>query len=265
MSTVLITGGTSGIGLAAARNLASSGLRVFACSRREPQEGLGEGISWVEMDVCNDASVDEAVSRVEAASGKIDAVICNAGFGIFGSIEETSMEAAARQFDTNIGGVLRVVKRVLPAMRERRGGRIVLVGSLAGRVPNPFQAHYSASKAAVESLAGALYNEVLPFGIRVSLIEPGDIDTGFNDAMDWSGAEESAYGDALRSCEQVIREALPKAPGPSIVADVIQKAITARRPRFRYSVGPDSTYVSIGKRFFPDWLVLRLLRVHFRI
>ncbi len=265
MPTVLITGGTSGIGLETSRTLVRAGFRVFAASRHEPDTPLGDSITWVEMDVCSDESVDKAVSQVEASCDGIDALVCNAGFGIFGSIEEVSLEAAQRQFDTNIGGVLRATRRVLPAMRERRSGRIALVGSLSGRAPIPFQAHYSASKAAVEAIAGALYNEVMPYDIRVCLIEPGDINTPFNVAMDWSEGGASHYAERIERCEQVIRDSLPKAPGPEVVARVIEKALTVSRPRFRYSVGPDSILVPLGKRLLPDWAVLRLVRDHFGV
>lgn len=265
MGSVLITGGTSGIGLAASEALAAQGYRVFAASRNEPADSLGENIDWIAMDVCNDESVDKAVTQVLAACGSLDALVCNAGFGIFGSIEEVSMEAFQRQFDTNLGGTLRVVKRVLPLMRQAQSGRIALVGSIAGRAPIPFQAHYSASKAAVESIAGALQNEVHPFGIRVSLIEPGDINTPFNAAMEWDDVGESHYAERIRDCEKVIIESLPKAPGPEVVANAIVKALTARRPRFRYTIGPDSFLLPLGKRIFPDWLVLRLIRDHFRV
>ena len=265
MPSVLITGGTSGIGLETSHALARRGYRVFAASRSEPKDALGHNIDWVAMDVCNDASVDQAVAQVEAACDSIDALVCNAGFGIFGSIEETSMDAAQRQFDTNLGGVLRCLKRVLPAMREARSGRIVLLGSIAGRAPIPFQAHYSASKAAIEAIAGALYNEVRPYDVRVSLIEPGDIDTPFNAAMDWSEGAASVYGDRIRACEDVIRESLPRAPGPQVVANTIVKALAAKRPRFRYTVGPDSLLLPLGKRLFSDGLVLRLIRNHFKI
>jgi NAD(P)-dependent dehydrogenase (short-subunit alcohol dehydrogenase family) len=226
---------------------------------------LGENIDWVEMDVCNDESVDQAITQVLAACGSLDALVCNAGFGIFGSIEEVSMEAYQRQLDTNLGGTLRVLKRVLPGMREARSGRIALVGSIAGRATIPFQAHYSASKAAVESIAGGLYNEVRPFGIEVALIEPGDINTPFNAAMEWDEGSDSHYAERIRSCERVILESLPKAPGPEVVADAIVKALTSKRPRFRYTVGPDSIIMPLGKRLLPDWLVLRFIRDHFKI
>lgn len=265
MASVLITGGTSGIGLATCRALAAVGYRVFATSRNQPTDPLGAGIDWVTMDVCSDESVDKAVTQVLATCGSLDALVCNAGFGIFGSIEEVSMEAFQRQLDTNLGGTLRVLKRVLPRMREAQSGRIALVGSIAGRATIPFQAHYSASKAAVESIASGLYNEVLPFGIRVSLIEPGDINTPFNAAMEWDGGNRSVYAERIRKTEQVILESLPKAPGPEVVANAIVKALSARRPRFRYTIGPDSIVMPLGKRLLPDWLVLRLIRDHFKI
>jgi NAD(P)-dependent dehydrogenase (short-subunit alcohol dehydrogenase family) len=262
--TVLITGATSGIGAAAAAALAREGFEVFGSSRREPSEPP-PNMHWLAMDVCDEESVAKGVTQVISAAGRIDALVCNAGFGIFGSIEEVSIEASMRQFDTNFHGVLRTLRCVVPHMREAREGRIALVGSLAGRAPIPFQAHYSASKAAVESLAGALHNELRSFGVHVSLIEPGDINTPFNAAMEWSEAEQSHYGDQIRSCEEVIRESLPKAPGPELIANAILKSLTARRPRFRYSAGPDSLLVPLGQRLLPDWLVLRMIRDHFKI
>ena len=265
MGSVLITGGTSGIGLAACRALAANGYRVYAASRNKPTDSLGANIDWIAMDVCSDESVDKAVTEVLAACGSLDALVCNAGFGIFGSIEEVSMAAYQRQLDTNLGGMLRVLKRVLPQMREAQSGRIALVGSIAGRATIPFQAHYSASKAAVEAIASGLYNEVLTFGIQVSLIEPGDINTPFNAAMEWDEGRDSHYAERIRRTEQVILESLPKSPGPEVVADAIVKALTAKRPRFRYTIGPDSLIMPLGKRLLPDWLVLRFIRDHFKI
>lgn len=264
MPSVLITGGTSGIGAAAAEALAKRGFQVYVTSRNEPPQPV-PGSKWVRMDVCDAESVASGVSEVLAAAGSIDHLVCNAGFGIFGSIEEVTDEAAQRQLDTNFHGVLRTLRAVLPHMREARSGRIALVGSLSGRAPIPFQAHYSASKAAVEALAMSLSNEVKDFGIRVSLIEPGDINTPFNDAMAWEADEDSPYGDKIRACEQVVRDSLPKAPGPEVIANVIVKALTASRPRFRYPAGPDSLLVPIARRLLPDWIALKLIADHFKV
>jgi len=260
---VLITGASSGIGAAAARRLVADGFQVFGTSRK-PRTDAGDGIHWVEMDVCQDDSVDRGVAAVLEAAGGLDAVVCNAGMGIFGSIEEVTIEDARAQLETNFFGVLRVLRAVLPGMRTAGSGRVLIVGSLAGRAALPFQAHYSASKAAVDALAAGLANEVRPFGLHVSLIEPGDIKTPFNDAMRWeTSPERSAYADALARCEHVIRVSLPKAPPPEDVADTIARALAARRPRARYTVGADSWLVPIGRRFLPDRIALDLIRRHF--
>jgi NAD(P)-dependent dehydrogenase (short-subunit alcohol dehydrogenase family) len=266
MQTVLVTGASSGIGAATAEHLARQGFRVFGTSRsqRSPSPDAA-GVHWLAMDVCDESSVGKAVAELLGEAGRLDALVCNAGFGIFGSVEEVSIEDAQRQLDTNYFGVLRVLRAVLPHMREQRAGRVVLVGSLAGRASIPFKSHYSASKAAVDSTVMALRNEVGRLGIHVSLVEPGDINTPFNEAMSWGEGEASPYGDAIRSCEAVIRESLPKAPGPEIVAKTIGKALAAGRPRVRYSVGPDSTMVPLSRRLLPDWATLALIRSHFKL
>lgn len=260
---VLITGASSGIGAATAALLAEQGFTVCAASRR-PAAGPVPA-RFIAMDVRDEASVRGGIARVAAETGPLDALVCNAGFGIFGSIEETPLDRARAQVETNVFGTLNAIRAALPGMRERRRGRIVVVGSLAGRAPIPFQAHYSASKAALDALTLALRLEVAPFGIGVSLIEPGDIRTGFTDAMDWGAREGSPYGDRLRSCEAVIRGALPKAPGPEVVARAILRALTDRRPRVRYTVGPDSRLVPLGRRLLPDFLSLELIRSHFDV
>ena len=262
--SVLITGASSGIGAASAALLHARGFRVFGTSRDPAACNPDTGVNWVALDVLDEESVRKAVAEVRAAAGGIDALVCNAGTGIFGSVEEVSIERAREQLDTNFFGVLRTLRAALPFMREAGSGRIVLVGSLAGRAPIPFQAHYSASKAAVDALSLALHNELRPHGVLVSLVEPGDIRTAFNDRTIWAG-DGSAYGEAIRHSEQVIRETLPKAPGPEIVAKTVLRALTARRPRVRYTVGPESWLVPIGRRLLPDRLMLRFIRDRFQL
>jgi NAD(P)-dependent dehydrogenase (short-subunit alcohol dehydrogenase family) len=217
------------------------------------------------MDVRDEEAVRAGVALASRSAGRLDALVCNAGFGIFGSIEEVPLATAREQFDTNLFGVLSCVRAVLPEFRTRGSGRIVLVGSLAGRVPIPFQAHYSASKAALDSLSQALRMELAPFDVAVSLIEPGDIRTAFNDATDFSLAGRSAYGARVARCEEVIRRSLDQAPDPSVVARTILRALSARRPRTRYPVGPDSRLVPLGRRLLPDWIAERLVRAHFQV
>jgi short-subunit dehydrogenase len=260
---VLVTGASAGIGAATAARLVARGFRVFGTSRKAGR--AQDGIEWVRMDVTDDDSVASGVRGVIDRSGAIDGLVCAAGYGVFGSVEETSLARARAQFETNVLGVLRLLRAVVPGLRQRGAGRVIVVGSLAGRAPIPFQAHYSASKAALDALTLALRNELHGTGVFASLIEPGDIRTGFNDHMDWGDRSPSAYGDRIAKCEKVIRESLPKAPGPEIVALVIERALTARRPRVRYCVGPDSRLVPWGRRLLPDALSLALIRDHFRV
>ncbi len=264
--SVLITGASSGIGAATARLLNERGFRVFGTSRRPEARGPGDPpIRWIRLDVRDEESVGAAVEAVLGETQVLDALVCNAGMGIFGSVEEVSLSEAREQFDTNFFGTLATLRAVLPHMRERGSGRVVLVGSLAGRAPIPFQAHYSASKAAVEALSLALRNELYPCGVHVTLVEPGDIDTPFNDAMDFESQAGSAYGERIRRCRGVIEESLPKSPPPERVAAAIHRAIRARRPRVRYAVGPDSFLVPLGRRLLPDAWMLRFIRAHFRV
>jgi NAD(P)-dependent dehydrogenase (short-subunit alcohol dehydrogenase family) len=247
-----------------AERMASRGWRVFGTSRR-PREGT-DGIEWLSLDVCEDDSVSAALETLFERVDALDGLVCNAGWGIFGSVEETPLERARAQFETNFFGVLRVLTPVLRHMRERNRGRILLVGSLAGRAPIPFQAHYSASKAAIEALAFSMANEIAPWNVSVSLIEPGDIDTAFNDGMDWGESHlDSAYTERAQRCEKTIRESLPRSPGPGIVADAVEHALTARRPRLRYAVGREARLVGIGKRMLSDRLSLSTIRSHFGI
>ncbi|MFK7894850.1 MAG: SDR family NAD(P)-dependent oxidoreductase [Myxococcota bacterium] len=277
--TVLITGASSGLGASMAEKMLGLGWRVFGTSRRPhvPDEGgsqaaRGAGpqgareIEWIPMDVCDDASVQAGLEKVYAETPHLDGLVCNAGFGIYGSVEETSLERARAQMETNFFGVLRVLTPVLARMRARNQGRILLVGSLSGRVPIPFQGHYSASKAAIEALAFSLANEIHTFDVDVSLIEPGDINTAFNDVMDWGDLPpESAYAERAKLCEESIRESLPKSPGPEIVADAVAHALTSARPKLRYAVGKEATMVGLAKRFLSDRLTLRTIRDHFGI
>ncbi|MFO0689604.1 MAG: SDR family NAD(P)-dependent oxidoreductase [Myxococcota bacterium] len=269
---VLITGASSGLGAAMAARMLERGWRVFGTSRKPRSASsdatpAGAGaIEWIAMDVCDDGSVEAGLAAVFEKTDRLDGLVCNAGFGIFGPVEETALERARAQFETNVFGVLRVVRPVLARMRARGAGRILLVGSLAGRAPIPFQAHYSASKAAIEALAFSLANEIRPFGVSVHLIEPGDIDTAFNDVMDWGQSPPaSAYAERRARCEKTIRESLPKAPKPAIVADAVAHALTAKRPRLRYAVGNEARLVDLGKRLLSDALNLKLIRDHFGI
>ncbi len=261
-TTVLVTGASSGIGAATARLLAERGFRVFGASR---SPATIPGVHWIGMDVRDESAVEAGVREVLARAERLEAVVCCAGYGVFGSVEETTAARARAQLETNYFGTLLPMRAVLPAMRAQGAGRIVVVGSLAGRAPIPFQAHYSASKAALDALVLALRNELRSTGVHACLVEPGDIRTPFNDRMDWGPDGTSAYGERLRRCERVVRDSLARAPGPELVAAVVLRALDARRPRVRYTVGPDSLAVPLGRRLLPDALALALIRRHFEV
>jgi NAD(P)-dependent dehydrogenase (short-subunit alcohol dehydrogenase family) len=264
-ATVLVTGASSGIGRAAAVALAGRGYVVFGASRGALAQAPQGGVTWLAMDVRDEASVRAGVKTVLATGLPLAGVVCAAGYGLFGSVEETSIERARSQFETNVMGVLTVLRAVLPVLRGQGRGRIVVIGSLAGRAPIPFQAHYSASKAALDALVLALRNELHGTGVHATLVEPGDIRTDFNDRMDWGSGGPSPYGERAERCAEMIRQSLPKAPDPGIVAEVVMRAFAAARPRVRYTVGPDSAAVPLGRRLLPDGLCLALIRNHFKV
>jgi len=179
---VLITGCSTGIGRATAERLARSGFDVYATARRpESLEGLTQiGCQTLALDVTDDSSMAGALDTIDRERGGVDVLVNNAGIGDYGSVEETPIEALRNQLETNVVGLTRLTQFVLPTMRTRGWGRIVNVGSISGKVTFPATGYYSASKYAVEAISDALRFEVKPFGVAVSLVEPGPIKTHFD-------------------------------------------------------------------------------------
>jgi NAD(P)-dependent dehydrogenase (short-subunit alcohol dehydrogenase family) len=265
--TVLITGGTDGLGKAAALVLARRGYRVFAAGRSADKRAQLEALAreknlpleTLELDVCDDASVGNAVSQLLGSSGSIDVLINNAGVSYVGTVEDLSMECWRRQFETNLFGVIRVTQAVLPHMRERRSGRILMMSSVSGLVTPPAQGAYSSSKHALEGLSNALRLELHSFGIQVVLIEPGYIITGIQKA---SAALSSAWSHKFRSgpYAQIYAGFFSGADSsrsrskttPEDCARVMLGAIEAPRPKARYGVTPSATVVKWSKRLLSD-------------
>lgn len=197
----LVTGGSSGIGLAAAEALAAAGVRVYVVSRRPFSH---PSLTHLCADVSDESAVRAAVESVLSEAGQLDILVNCAGMGISGAVEFTELAEAKRQFDVNFFGMVNVTRAVLPHMRARGAGRIVNVSSVAAVVPIPFQTYYSASKAAINSYTQALANEVRPYGVSVTAVMPGDIRTGFTDARAKSAAGDEAYGGRIaRSVEKM--------------------------------------------------------------
>ena len=197
---VIITGGTSGIGLNTARILAEKGCRVYEFSRRDT--GAASGVTHIRADVTDEEQIQAAVREVLERENRIDVVVNNAGFGISGAIEFTDTAEAQRQFDVNFFGMVRVNHAVLPIMRKQGHGRIINMSSVAAPIAIPFQAYYSASKAAVRTYSMALQSEVKPYGIEVCAIMPGDVATGFTAARAKNPEGDDEYGGVMEHDEQ---------------------------------------------------------------
>ncbi len=259
MSTVLITGCSTGFGKLAALTFARQGHSVFASMRsldksgplRDAAASEGLKIAVVQLDVDDAASVERAVSEVADEAGSIDILVNNAGMEIRGPVEEITDAEVRRQFETNVFGLLAVVRAVLPAMRERGSGVIVNVSSIAGLVSAPFAGLYAASKHAVEAITESLHYEVRPFGVRVAVIEPGGFDTEFGANMIEAGAFTSAspYRAAADRFEVALDKLAPDGePGdPQVVADEIVRVATDSTAPLRTLVGGDAELVMAAR------------------
>ncbi len=196
----IITGVSSGIGLACASKLAQQGIRIYGLSRRAPEATISN-LTYIRTDVTDDASVASAVRTVLLHESRIDILINNAGFGIAGAIEDTSVEEAKRQLDVNLLGALRLTTAVLPTMRAQQSGYILNISSIGGLIAIPFQGLYSASKFALEGLTESLRLEVRSLGVRVVLIEPGDHRSAFTENRAFTEASSANPAIELTSTE----------------------------------------------------------------
>jgi NAD(P)-dependent dehydrogenase (short-subunit alcohol dehydrogenase family) len=245
---VLVTGASSGIGLACATYLAERGFRVYGTSRQSAADITG--VTMLTADVTDDRSVEQAVATVLAREGRLDIVVNNAGMGIAGSIEDTTVEEAKRQLEVNFFGAFRVCRAALPAMRNRRSGYIVNIGSIGGLIALPYQGMYSASKFALEGLSEALRMEVRPFGIRVALIEPGDHKTGLTRSRH---VTKNTYGRSFEAALARTERDEQNGPGPEQVARLLCRIVNQDNPRLRYTVGPGAQRISVWlKRLLPN-------------
>jgi NAD(P)-dependent dehydrogenase (short-subunit alcohol dehydrogenase family) len=269
---VLITGCSSGIGRATALEAASRGHRVFA-SGRDPASLaplLERGIEALPLDVTDPVSVRAAVAAALGRSGRLDALVNNAGYAQYGAVEDVSSDEWRRQFDVNVFGAIEVTRAVLPSMREARHGTIVNVSSVAGKIAIPFAAPYCASKHALEAVSDALRLEVAPFGIRVVVIEAGPITTRFAERaragvariLHSPGPYSLFYGNAERAMETDFQAgSLP----PEAVARVIVRAIESEKPRTRYRITRLARVLIPLRSLLPDRLFDRRMKAALKL
>lgn len=259
--SVLITGSNSGIGRATAELLAGRGYRVLATMRNldkgrdlaEAAKKSGWDLTLLPLDVCREDSVREAFRQ----AGEVDVLVNNAGFEVWGPLEEMGVGDVVDQFDTNVYGPLRCINAALPAMRQRGRGVIVNVSSLGGRVAAPLNGLYSASKFALEALSESLHYEVGHFGVRVHIVEPGGIETSFQDNRRLVGAgagdESSPYRPLIGQWEQAATRLQGEGgrTQPVAVAEAILEAIE-KGDKLRYPVGPDAQMVLMARKQMDD-------------
>lgn len=252
----VVTGGSSGIGRCTAAALRDAGCRVYEFSRREIPL---DGVTHLSADVTDETAVRTAVQTVLEREGRIDAVVNCAGFGISGAVEFTELTEARAQMEVNFFGMVNVNRAVLPAMRRQGGGRIVSISSVAAVAHIPFQAYYSATKAAIESYTCALANEVRPFGITVTAVQPGDIRTGFTDARRKCAAGDEEYqGRISRSVAGMERDER-KGMSPEFAGKYIARMALKRRVKPVYAIGLGYKCLSVLCRVLPcalrNWAV----------
>jgi NAD(P)-dependent dehydrogenase (short-subunit alcohol dehydrogenase family) len=261
----LVTGSSSGIGFETSLMLARAGFNTYASMRNlEKSKNITEiakkeklPLQVVQLDVNNDGSVKDAIVKILKADQRIDVLINNAGYGLFGSVEDTSIEEIKAQFETNFFGVVRVTQQVLPLMRRQNSGTIVNVSSVGGRIGLPALSAYHSTKFALEGLSESIAFELEPFGIRVVIIEPGVIRTNILNSS--SSAKKAldpkspyfSISQKLNDNFKSMMESESSSP-PEEVAKVILQAVTSENPQLRYSVGDDAANLIDARKNMPD-------------
>ncbi len=258
----LVTGASSGFGQATAALLAAQGFQVFGTSRA-PTHSTAGSFELLPLDVCSETSVQTCVQTILERTGRIDLLVNNAGFAQGGALEENSLEDARAQFETNVFGVLRMLKAVLPVMRRQGSGQIITVSSLLGVVAMPYLSLYASSKFALEGMIEGLYDELRPFHIKVSLVEPGFFRTKF-DARP-PAAPLAVYEVARQSMLRFVRAGVEQGPDPKQVARRIVQLATSASPPLRSYVGPRAGLLVALRQWLPQRIFEQVRRRVFQI
>ncbi|AOJ10446.1 oxidoreductase [Burkholderia mayonis] len=262
----LVTGASSGMGKAFAKALLAEGMTVYAAARRVEQMAdlVALGATVLKMDVTCEADLRAAVERIERETDGADVLINNAGFGMFGAMEETRIDDARYQFEVNLFGMARLTQLVLPSMRAKRAGRIVNISSMGGKIYSPLGSWYHATKHAVEGWSDCLRLELQPFGIDVVIVEPGAIVTEFGDVMLAPMLERSGNGPyakmaaAVATATKVLYQDA-RGSDPQVIVDLIVRAVRASRPRTRYVAGRFARPTMFARKWLGDRIFDKLV------
>ena len=261
---VLVTGASSGFGRETAVLLSQHGFRVFGTSRNSSPKDVGAGVEMVQLDVDSDESVSRTIESVVAKTGGLDVLVNNAGFVLTGGIEETSVDEAKAQLETNFFGAARMVKAVLPVMRKRGAGQIINVSSVAAWLPVPFEGYYAAAKAALVAYSDALRHEVKSFGISVSVVEPGFFRTNLVPGRRTVRSLIGDYGKLRLRAVGALEDDFSKGGDPKVVAETILHIVESRSPRFEHLVGVSGRY-RVLKQILPQSMFDGAVRRHWKL
>lgn len=263
---VLITGGSSGIGKSIGEFLHHKGFVVYGTSRN-PEKVVNAIFPLIALDVRDVDSINKAVAKVIAISGRLDVVINNAGVGITGPLEEIPTSEIKNNFETNLFGPIEVMKAVLPQMRAQQSGLIINITSIAGYMGLPYRSVYSASKGALELITEALRMEVKPFGIQITNVAPGDFATNiaagrFHAPLLKGSAYEKTYGETLKTMDEHVNSG----SNPNEMAEAVYKIIQTKEPKIHYKIGVFMQKFSIVlKRILPDKVYEKMLMNHYKL
>jgi len=250
---VLITGASSGFGMVTGNLLAERGYSVFGTSRNlsKVNESTSK-VNMLQLDVNSDQSVSSCVETLlQRTGGRLDVLVNNAGFVSFGAIEETSIEEAKMQLETNLFGAARMIRAVLPIMRKRQSGQIINIGSLAGYIAVPFQGFYAVSKFALEGFTETLRHETKRLGIKVSIVEPGFFRTNLAKSAKVAAASIDDYAQQRKNALSEIKKRDERGQDPRMVAEMVQRIIESDKPKLHYAVGRDKAGL-LFKRLLPQ-------------
>jgi NAD(P)-dependent dehydrogenase (short-subunit alcohol dehydrogenase family) len=263
--TALVTGASSGIGEVTAQRLAMAGYKVYGTSRKGAKAGP-RSFEMLALDVTKGESVEAAVKEMMRLEGRIDLLVNNAGFGVApAGAEESSIDQARSIFDTNFFGIVRMTRAVVPHMRHQMSGRIINIGSVLGFLPMPYGALYSATKHAIEGYSESLDHELRTKGIRVSVVEPAYTNTPFDANLLEPDAKLDEYREIRAAVTRTLKKVMAAADPPGVVADVVLKAATARRPKLRYTAGALANRLRLLRRFAPAGLLDSGIRKDLRL
>ena len=258
----LVTGSSSGIGFETSLALARNGFHTFATMRdlgkdekiKQIIEKEDLSIEILELDVDNEESVNQAIKTISEKKGRIDVLVNNAGYGMWGTVEDVSIDEFKEQFETNFFSIIRLIQKVAPIMRKQSSGNIVNISSVAGRIGFPVSPAYISSKFALEGLSESLRFELMPFGINVIIIEPGVIKTNFFDSMKLSekSQQDSTYKEITDKVISGVKMMAEMGTHPKEVADVVIKTLGEEKPLPRYVIGNDAMMFLEAKKMKTD-------------